>query len=91
MPSHKNHGNSPHVRGFRPGHIPTQVQTERPIKSDLFVVVDKERIVIQYNTPVSNVMMSIEQVDEYIANLQHSRQVLIDELSKRAAAAGKQG
>lgn len=88
MSHYKNHGNRPQVRGFRPGRIPTQVQTETPITTKLGVNVGLQRVVIEYDRPVQNMMMTIEQVDELIGNLTKSRTVLLDELSKRAAKNG---
>lgn len=85
MSNHRNHGNRPHLKGFRPTHVPTQVEKETPITSNLGVNVDRQIVVIEYDRPVRNMHMTIEQVDEYIRNLQTSKEVLLREIQKRAA------
>lgn len=85
MSNHRNHGNRPHVKGFRPSHVPTMVEKETPITSNLGVNVDRQIVVIEYDRPIKNMHMTIEQVDEYIRNLQTSKEVLLREIQKRAA------
>ena len=89
MPNHKNHGNRPHMKGFRPTHAPTMVEKETPITSNLGVNVDRQIVVIEYDRPVRNMHMTIEQVDEYIRNLQTSKEVLHVSLEMRQTALAK--
>jgi len=80
MKNHKNYGNRNQHR--------RELQKETPVTTKMGH--NGQKVLIWYDRPVPNLMMTIDQVDEFIATLQAVRKMLLDHQSKTAAEAAAQ-
>jgi len=80
MKNHKNYGNRNQHR--------RELQPERPVTTKIGH--NGQKVLMEYDRPVHNLMMTIEQVDQFIQNLEGAKKMLMDHQSKTAAEAAAQ-
>lgn len=77
MKGHKNHGNRPHVKGFRPGRVPAIVPTQSQVTYKTGLDAEAKYVVVEWNKPITNLQMVPDAVDDLIKNLQGAKAALL--------------
>ena len=81
--NHKNHGNRPHVKGFRPGRVPAHVPTQPQVTYKLGLDAESKYVVIEWNKPIANLLLEPEAARQFIQNLQLTIDALLAAQAKK--------